>query len=179
MKIRMMTVAGFAFLLASTVGAQTKFSGAVQCAKPDPNYTIEVGDHPGHTYNLEKDSCKWTSATEINGLKLVDDNGVGTGEGWATKVTTMGSRVATMDNGDKLFISTKDSSPIKDNMPTDIEGTFSFTGGTGKLKGVKGHGTYKVTPAADGTASVTVEGEYTMPALMTPKPAASKPKLTK
>ena len=174
MKSRLMVVAGVAFMLASAVSAQTKFSGTAQCAKPDPNYTIEVGDQPGHTYTLEKDSCKWTSGTEINGLKIGDDNGVGTGEGWATKMTSSGSRVATMDNGDKMFVSTKDSTPVKDKMPTNIAGTFTITGGTGKLKGIKGHGTYKVTPAADGTASVTIDGEYTMPAPAAPKakPAA-------
>ena len=174
MKIRMMTVAGLALLVASAVSAQTKFSGTVQCAKPDPNYTIEVGDMPGHTLTLEKDACKWTSATEINGLKIGDDNGVGTSEAWATKVSSTGTRVVTMDNGDKMFATTKDTSPVKDKMPTNIAGTFTITGGTGKLKGIKGHGTYKVTPAADGSASVTVEGEYTMAAPAAPKakPAA-------
>ena len=170
MKIRMMAVAGLTFMLASAVGAQTKFSGTAQCAKPDPNYSIEVGDHPGHTYTLEKDSCKWTSVTEINGLKIGDDVGVGMAEGSATKITSSGSRVATMDNGDKMYVTTHDSSPVKDNMPTGIDGTFTISGGTGKLKGIKGKGTYKVTPAADGSASVTIEGEYTMPAPAAPKP---------
>ena len=59
-------------------------------------------------------------------------------------------------------------------MPTAIEGTWTFTGGTGKMKGIKGHGTYKVTPAADGSASVTVEGEYTMPPVAPPKAATTK-----
>jgi hypothetical protein len=174
MKIRLMAVAGLAFMLASTVSAQSKFSGTVQCGKPDPNYSIEVGDQPGHTYMLQKSSCKWSSVTEISGLKLVDDVGVDTSEEWTTKTTASGSRVVSTDNGDKMFVSTKDSSPIKDKMPTNIAGTFTITGGTGKLKGIKGHGTYKVTPAADGTASVTVEGEYTMaaPAAAKAKPAA-------
>ena len=56
MKIRIMTVAGLVFMLASAVGAQTKFTGTVTCAKPDPNYTIDAPDHPGHSYSLEKDS---------------------------------------------------------------------------------------------------------------------------
>lgn len=175
MKTRIMAVAGLAFLLVFAVGAQTKFSGTVQCAKPDPAYTIDAGDRPGHTFTLEKDTCKWTTPTEINGLKFVEDIGVGTGEGWATKMAESGSRVATMDNGDKLFVSTHDSSPVKDNMPTDIEGTFTFTGGTGKLKGIKGKGTYKVTPAADGSGTATIEGEYTVPPPAPPKAPPAKP----
>ena|ERR1700722_13841380 len=171
MKIRIMTVAGLAFMLASAVGAQTKFSGTVQCPKPDPNYTVDAGDHPGHSFNLSKGSCKWGADTQINGMKITDDTGVETGESSATKTTTTGIRVVTMENGDKFFAAVHDSSPVKDGKPTDIEGMFTITGGTGKMKGIKGHGTYKVIPAADGTASVAVEGEYTMPTPAAPKPA--------
>jgi hypothetical protein len=174
MKVRMMAVAGLAFMLASAVGAQTKFSGTVTCAKADPSYTVEVGDMPGHSYMMEKDTCKWGADTLINGMKITDDSGVATGETRATKMTRSGSRVATMENGDKFFASVHDSTPIKDKMPTDINGTFTINSGTGKMKGIKGKGTYKVTTNADGTASVTVEGEYTMPAPAAPKakPAA-------
>jgi hypothetical protein len=174
MKIRMMAVAGLAFMLASAVGAQTKFSGTVTCAKGDPSYTVEVGDVPGHSYTLEKTSCTWGADTLINGLKITADSGTAIGENWATKTTSNGSRMATMENGDKFFARVHDSSPVKDKMPTNIAGTFTIDSGTGKLKGIKGKGTYKVTVNADGTASVTVEGEYTVEAPAAPKakPAA-------
>lgn len=175
MKIRVMAIAGLAFMLASAVGAQTKFTGTVTCAKPDPNTAIEVGDHPGHSYTIEKDSCTWGADTLIGGLKITSDTGVGTGEMTATKITSTGSRTATMENGDKFFASVHDSSPVKDGKPTDIEGAFTITGGTGKLKGIKGHGTYKVTPNADGSASVTVTGEYTIAAAAPKAPAGLKP----
>jgi hypothetical protein len=163
MKIRIMTVAGLVFMLASAAGAQTKFTGTLQCAKADPSYTVEVGDHPGHSFGVVKQGCKWTD-TLINGMKITDDTGGGTFESTATKMTSSGTRMATMENGDKFFASVHDSSPVKDGAPTDIEGAFTITGGTGKLKGIKGHGTYKVTPNADGSASVAVTGEYTVPA---------------
>ena len=79
MKIRIMTVAGLVCMLASAVGAQTKFTGTVNCAKPDPNYTVDAGDHPGHSFTLVKESCKWTD-TLINGMKITDDTGAATGE---------------------------------------------------------------------------------------------------
>lgn len=175
MKARFMIGAGLALLLVSAAGAQTKFSGTLQCTKPDPNYTVDVGDHPGHSYILTKDSCTWDSAVMINGMKVTNDSGVATGEMTATKATSSGSRIATMENGDKLFASVHDTSPVKGGMPTDIEGTWTFTGGTGKMRGIKGHGTYKVTPAADGSASVTVEGEYTVAPPAPPKSAPPKP----
>jgi hypothetical protein len=174
MKIRMMAVASLAFMVASAVGAQTKLTGTVTCAKPDPSYTVEVGDMPGHVYGLDKSSCTWGADTLINGMKITADTGTGTSESTATRTTSSGSRMATMENGDKFFASVHDSSPIKDGKPTDISGTFTINGGTGKLKGIKGKGTYKVTPNADGTATVAVEGEYTIPAPAAPKakPAA-------
>jgi hypothetical protein len=171
MRIRMMAVAGLAFMLASAVGAQTKLTGTVTCAKPDPSYTIEVGDQPGHVYSLDKSSCSWGADTLINGMKITADTGTGTSESTATKTTSNGSRMATMENGDKFFASVHDSSPIKDGKPTNIAGTFTINGGTGKLKGIKGHGTYTVTLGADGTATVAVTGEYTIP-----PPAAAKAK---
>jgi len=36
--------------------------------------------------------------------------------------------------------------------------------GTGKLKGIKGGGTYKGTAGADGSITYAVEGEYSLPA---------------
>jgi len=47
-------------------------------------------------------------------------------------------------------------SPRKDKAE---RGTWGFTGGSGKLKGIKGKGTYTCAPSGDGS-SCNVEGEY-------------------
>jgi hypothetical protein len=52
----------------------------------------------------------------------------------------------------------------KDGKPDAAEGSWSYTGGTGKLKGLKGKGTFTGKAAADGTVTYEVEGEYTLPA---------------
>jgi len=39
------------------------------------------------------------------------------------------------------------------------KGTWGFTGGSGKLKGIKGKGTFTCSPSGDGVAC-EVEGEY-------------------
>ena len=51
---------------------------------------------------------------------------------------------------------------MKDGVPQE-EGTWNFTGGIGKLKGIKGKGTYKGKGASDGTVTYEVEGEYELP----------------
>ena len=49
---------------------------------------------------------------------------------------------------------------LKDGVETAEKGTWSFTGGTGKLKGITGKGTYNCTPSGDGV-SCDIEGQAT------------------
>lgn len=41
-------------------------------------------------------------------------------------------------------------------------GTWKYTGGTGKLKGITGKGTYKGKGNADGSTTWEVEGDYSL-----------------
>jgi len=52
----------------------------------------------------------------------------------------------------------------KDGKPDTSVGTWSYTGGTGKFKGITGKGTYKGKADASGNMVTEVEGEYTLPA---------------
>jgi hypothetical protein len=68
-----------------------------------------------------------------------------------------------MVNGDKYFTSTQGMVTLKEGISQTAEGTWSYTGGTGQLKGIKGKGTYRGKAAADGTFTVEVEDEYLLP----------------
>jgi hypothetical protein len=173
MKARVLGVAVLVFAFAAVAGAQTKIAGAAHCAKGDPVYNVDVSDHPGHSMMLEKAECTWTTPIEIAGIKTKDGEDVRFIESTATKMTSNGTHVSTMENGDKFYVTFHDSAPVKDGKPGDAMGTWSFTGATGKLKGLKGKGTYVGKFQADGSVNVDVEGEYTMaPATMAP----AKPK---
>ena len=65
-------VCGFVLMTATAAPAQTKFSGSQTCAKPEPNYTLSVGDSADHVVSLTKDKCTWTRG-EIAGVKLKED----------------------------------------------------------------------------------------------------------
>jgi hypothetical protein len=67
-----------------------------------------------------------------------------------------------MDNGDKYYVRTQAIAPMKDQKLESEAGTWNFTGGTGKLKGLKGKGTYKCTPEGD-NVNCDVQGEYSLP----------------
>src|ERR1035441_363670 len=86
------------------------------------------------------------------------------------KAQERGYVVITMDNGDKAFVRFTGSGANAKDGATAGEGTWSYTGGTGKLRGLTGKGAYKSTGNADG-ATDHVEGDYTLPP---PAPAKAK-----
>ena len=174
MKARIMMVAGLAILLVSAAGAQTKVTGKQNCVKPEVVSSTEAGDIAGHTLNVQKFGCTWTAPMELAGGKSKEGMVVEFVEMWAKRAATNGTYVGTMDNGDKFTVSFHDSGPAKDGMPVSpIKGTWSYTSGTGKLKGITGKGTYTLTLNADGTGTADVEGTYTIPP---PKAATPKKK---
>jgi len=151
-------------MAASVTAAQTKVSGTAQCpGKPGESHTIEVGDHPGHAYTIVRGACTWTKPFEIAGLKSTGDSAAEFSETDASGARDQTSRVGTMDNGDRFYLRTQGTHTMKDQKYENGEGTWTFAGGTGKLKGIKGKGTYKCKPEGD-SVTCDIDGEYTLPA---------------
>jgi len=163
--MRLKTLLSFlvVFALAAVASAQTKVSGTLQCAKPDQQHAIEVGDRPNHSFVISQMKCTWTKSLEIGGVQSKEDV-------YTQFVEVSGNRsygqlygVGTMTNGDKYYLRPQGSGTLKEGVFESMEGKWSFAGGTGKLKGLKGKGTYKGKGAPDGTFTVEVEGEYELP----------------
>lgn len=164
MKARYLAPLGF-LAFAAVLSAQTKTSGTVQCAKADPMNMIEVGDHPGHAYYVAKQTCTWSKPMEIAGLTMKDGASVASGEMHGGKSTDSGSHWSNMSNGDKIFVQYHGTTTMdKDGKMQSSSGHWAYTGGTGKLKGIKGKGTYTGKGNADGGATYEIEGDYTLPA---------------
>jgi hypothetical protein len=68
--------------------------------------------------------------------------------------------VAVLANGDELFVRFKGITMFKDTLPQTGQGKWKFTGGTGKLKGIKGDGIYTGQFNPDGTSSFEIKGNY-------------------
>ena len=153
---------GFTLLFAAIMGsaqAQNHISATPQCPKVDTGQPVEVGDHPGHALMINKlSSCTFTKPIEINGLKSTSMSSVVTVDGTGPKFRDQGYATTTMDNGDKAYIRLQGAGTATETGVPNEEGTWTFTGGTGKLKGLKGKGTYKVSP--DG---IQIEGDYSLP----------------
>jgi hypothetical protein len=151
--------------LAVGASAQTKISGTISCAKPDPAYSIDVGDHAGHALTLSRSACTWMKPLKIDGVAAKDGEDVSTSDGSGARFHAHGYHVSNMANGDKTFVRFSGTDTIaKDGKPATTAGTWSYTGGTGKFKGLRGKGTYKGKADASGNMVVAVAGEYTLPA---------------
>jgi len=155
---------GLTVLLAAFAGsalAQTQVSGTSKCAKPDTSQSVEVGDRAGHMLVLEKGTCTWSTPLEMAGLKSTSYTSADTVDVTGEKFQVRGYVVMAMDNGDKAYVRYQGTASATEQAGNG-EGTWFYTGGTGKLKGLKGKGTYKTSgPMND--QETKVEGEYSLP----------------
>ncbi len=147
--------------LAATARAQTKTSGTAQC-KADPIAPVDISDMSGHSFAIGKAQCTWTGF-EIAGVQYKDGVSVSEDEIYGGDVHSNGYHTATLANGDKTTANFHGAAVMKDGKFQTGGGTWTFTSGTGKFKGIKGKGTYKGTPNPDGTVSYKVDGEYQLP----------------
>ena len=122
-------VTGVVCLWSAGAAAQTKVGWSDSCAKGDPDYMVQVGDRPGHGMGLFQTKCHSTKPAEISG-----------------------------DKG-KEALPYHATIAMKDGKPTGVQGTWTFGAGTGKLKGVKGKGTFHCSPEGEGW-NCSGEGEY-------------------
>lgn len=148
-------------LCVSTGAAQTsmKLDGKIQCAKPEQEHVVEVKDAEKHAMILGASKCTWTSGT-LGGQQLKDEEDTFSSDALRNSSNDKGYGVGSVANGDKYFVHFKGTSTLKDGAPVSAECTWKFTGGTGKLSGIKGKGTCKGTFQKDGTASWNIKGVY-------------------
>jgi hypothetical protein len=163
MKSRFVSLALVGVMASAALSAQTKISGVLTCGKADPVHSIEVGDANNSVMNLVKVSCTWSKPFEMAGVAVKDGYSVAASEVHAGNTKEHGIHVGTMANGDKYYVHFQATGTVKPDHSGTASGTWSFEGGTGKLKGLTGKGTYKTTAAADGTGSSDVEGEFKTP----------------
>jgi hypothetical protein len=145
--------------LAASAVAQNKYSGAAQCGKAEKEYKIDVGDRLGHAFEIAQGKCTYTKG-EMEGIQVKEEMYTGFDEISGDAARGRFFTLVTMANGDKAYARGEFTQALKGGAAQTEEGRWSYSGGTGKFKGLKGKGTYKVKFAADGTSTAEVEGEY-------------------
>ena len=92
---------------------------------------------------LKSTTYTMAESTDVTGAKFQD----------------RGYIVMAMDNGDKVYVRFQGTGSITKEGALNGEGTWSYTRGTGKFKGVHGKGTWKSTEVP---GQSQVEGEYSL-----------------
>ena len=140
-------------------GSFVKVEGKVRCDKPDPAYSIEVPDRPGHVLMISKRKCTWTEPLVVMDAKTKDGVAVSFTEKMEGTLHTHGFEVDTLDNGEKLTWQSM-GQVLAEKGPATAKGRWSLMRGTGKFKGIKGGGTYEGKLEADDVLTLDLEGVY-------------------
>jgi hypothetical protein len=146
-------------LAMSTSSAQTKSDVAGKCGKPDVQQSIPAGDKDGHVFLLMQGKC--TAQGEVNGVAGKEATYSQHAEVTGKRTKTWGVFIQTFDNGDKIFYNYQEIMTSNDDGSSVGSNKYQITGATGKMKGITGSGTCKLTGASDGSADYSCTGEYT------------------
>jgi len=137
----------------------TRISGTLQCGKTKSN-VVDVGDDAGHALAVGKTPCTWTKPMTIGGAQTKEGSSSAVSDVRGDVSADHGYHVGTMSSGDKYYVRFDGQTQSSNGVARSQSGRWGFTGGTGKLTGLRGRGTFKGTVNADGSMTVEVEGEY-------------------
>lgn len=157
MSTKFIAIALLLLALPTIAAAQNKISGTMHCNRPDTDQQLDVGDVSGHTISLTQATCTWTKAMVFDGVQDTDGISSQISEVDGDNLTSHGYFVDTMANGDKIFLKYEAIIPIAGGDTQSVHGKWTFTGGTGKFKGIQGDGTF-----SGHGASYDLEGEYAL-----------------
>jgi len=155
-------VTAMVFMAAPVAAAQTKISGTEQCGKAETQHVIQVGDSPGHAMSIAQWKCTWPKPLEIEGVQIKQSIITGYYDVRGDSARSRGYDIGTMSNGDRADVRYESTARFEQGTWRGERGTWTLVGGTGKMRGMRGKGTYECKPADEGL-SCAIEGEYTPP----------------
>ena len=143
----------------ATSSAQTKSEFSGKCGKPDVQQSVPAGDKDGHVFVLMQGKC--TASGEVNGVAAKEATYSVHGEVTGKRTKTWGVYVATFDSGDKISYYYQETTTANADGSSVGSNKYQVSSGTGKMKGITGSGTCKLTGGSDGSAEYSCTGEYT------------------
>lgn len=145
-----------------STGAWKRISGIDNCDEPEQANTIAIGDQPGHSFMISQGKCTWGSPWEIEGVQSQQGVFNGFDEMSGDSSRYHGFYLDTMANGDQIHYRYKGKSSLRDGKVQRAEHKWKIVGGTGKFENLKGKGSCKGTPRAEGGVSWECEGKYAL-----------------
>jgi hypothetical protein len=170
MKFKLLCGCVLFVLAVAATAAQTKMSTSGKCGKPDTAQSVTAGDKDGHVFMIAQGKC--VTAGKVAGATSKEGSFAEHAEVTGDHSKTWGVYVETFDSGDKIFYDYQGNSTVKDGKLLSGMDKWQITDGTGKMKGMKGSGTCKLSPGTtEGGLDYACTGAYTHGA----KAAAKKP----
>jgi hypothetical protein len=145
-----------------TTKAWKRISGTAACGEPDQANTIEIGDQPGHSFMLSQGKCIWDTHWQVEGIRSQQGVFNSFEDMSGDRSRFHGVYVDTMANGDQIHYRYKGKSILSDGQFQSGEEKWKIVRGTGKFENIKGKGTCKGTPRAEGGVSWACEGKYAL-----------------
>ena len=150
--------------LCGTASAQTNIYGSLKCDPVAMRRNAPAGSKPTSKTVTSQQKCSWTQPLQINGSQTNDalSNVESTIDGLESHDT--GDQVNHMVSGEQFTVHFSGTGILDSNgAPRSQQGTWTFTSGTGTLKGITGQGDYTGLRRAEGGMSYDVRGKYDIP----------------
>src|SRR5579862_1389279 len=154
------------FLLASgPMQSQTKgsFTEISVCAVSSVHQTVQINDERQHSLSIDQRPCTSRQPIEIGGLARTEYVAYGVDDIQNGSSVDRGYVVGVMKNGDRYFLTYLGTATMNGNVPGHLEGKWTFTGGSGRLKQLQGSGTYTAHPTSNGEMEFVIQGNYEVP----------------
>jgi len=155
---RTLGVCGLVALAAALGAAQTKNTMTGQCGKPTVEQSVPAGDQQGHMFTVSQGKC--TITAKVNGVVAKEGDYAEHIDATTTQFKNWGVYTVTFDNGDKVFYNYQGVATMKDGVYQTGTNKYHVAGGTGKMKGLSGSGSCKLTGTQDGGVDYTCTGTY-------------------
>jgi hypothetical protein len=130
-------------LLAAPELSGQRLTGEGSCTRPDTTHAIPVGDRPDHLFALARVSCTWTKPFEIAGSQSTGGTAVQFDELTGNTSRFHGVFSDVMSSGDTVHYRYQGTGTLRDGTPQTAEWSWTYAGGTGKLRKLQGKGSCK------------------------------------
>ncbi len=160
MNSRFVCISAMVAVAALMASAQTKTTMTGKCNKPEVQQSVPAGDQQGHMFTVAQGMCSTTAS--VNGAMAKQGNYSEEAEVTATSMNNRGIYVVTFDSGDKIYYKYQGMGTTKDGAYQAGTNKYEIAGGTGKMQGISGSGSCKLTGTSDAGPSYTCTGVYHM-----------------
>jgi len=159
-KLRFVVFALFLIFVPNLFAQRQTFSGTSICGLSQVHQTVAPDDGGQHSLSLDQRVCTWQKPSMLGGVAFVDYTAYGTDDVQFGRSVDRGYSIGRNAGSDKFYLKYEGTSIMNGPVPVKLQGTWQFTGGEGRLTGLRGEGTYTAHPTPAGEMIFEISGTY-------------------